>query len=427
MIPDTRSQDRPLPPRPRRKGRLILALLGITAVIAVALFRGHATSSLFGTWGAGASVAQSRLMLAEVDRGPFQRDLAAEGKVVAGASPTLYAPAAGTLSLHVHAGDAVQQGQVLGVIDSPDLTARLAQEQSQADAAHADWLRAEVDARQQRASLHSAYEVARIEHTTAENNLARQLKAFEAGAVPGLQVEQARDTLAKATITLAQARDGMNLRDDSLKFDVQSRKLAHGRQQLLVQDLQRQRAALTLRSTVDGQVGQLLVGEHAQVARDAALLTVVDLSTLEVQMQVAESFARELAPGMSGEILVNGQRHPARVGSISPEVVNNEVAARLRFVGSQPGQLRQNQRLQVRVLIDQRDQVLQVRRGAFVDESGGHYAYVLKDGVAVKRPIRTGARGNERVEILSGLSPGDTVVISGAQAFEGADQVTVSR
>jgi HlyD family secretion protein len=194
-----------------------------------------------------------------------------------------------------------------------------------------------------------------------------------------------------------------------------------------VQDLQRQRAALTLRSTVDGQVGQLLVGEHAQVARDAALLTVVDLSTLEVQMQVAESFARELAPGMSGEILVNGQRHPARVGSISPEVVNNEVAARLRFVGSQPGQLRQNQRLQVRVLIDQRDQVLQVRRGAFVDESGGHYAYVLKDGVAVKRPIRTGARGIERVEILSGLSPGDTVVISGAQAFEGADQVTVSR
>jgi HlyD family secretion protein len=115
------------------------------------------------------------------------------------------------------------------------------------------------------------------------------------------------------------------------------------------------------------------------------------------------------------------------VSTISPEVVNNEVAARLRFAGATPSQLRQNQRLSVRVLLDRRDNVPTLRRGSFVDESGGAYAYVLQDGLAVKRPLRVGARSIDKVEILDGLKVGDEVVISGAEAFQGAPQVAINR
>src|ERR1700712_2196707 len=108
-------------------------------------------------------------------------------------------------------------------------------------------------------------------------------------------------------------------------------------------------------------------------------------------MQVAESFARDLAVGMPGEISGNGQTWKAKVSGISPEVVANEVAARLRFDGAMPAQLRQNQRLAVGVLLDQRTDVLSVRAGSFVDEAGGAYAYVVRDGVAEKTPIRLGA------------------------------------
>jgi len=146
-----------------------------------------------------------------------------------------------------------------------------------------------------------------------------------------------------------------------------------------------------------------------------------------VQMQVAESFARELAPGMPGEIRGNGQSWKGVVSSISPEVVNNEVAARLRFEGQRPEQLRQNQRLSVRVLLDQREQVLSVARGSFIEESGGRYAYVLQDGQAVKRAIRLGAQSLAKVEVLEGLKPGERVVISGSDAFKGAERVNVSQ
>jgi HlyD family secretion protein len=423
MIPDTSAQDRPLPARSPRVRRL--AWMAGSAVLLIAL--AVAMSGTRRLFSADASVSATRLVIAEVERGPFVRDIAAEGKVVAAVSPTLYAANAGAATLKVHAGDKVSKGQVLAVIESPELAARLAQEMSNADAMRADHRRAEVDARQQRAALQSAYDNARIDKSAAENDLARQQKAFEAGAVSGMQVERSRDTLQKASIALSQASAGIGLKDDSLKLDVEAKQLAHARQLLLVQELQRQVAALAVRSPVDGQVGQLFIAEHANVAKDAQLLSVIDLSALEVQMQVAESFARDLSPGMPGEIGGNGQLWKALVSTISPEVVNNEVAARLRFAGETPGQLRQNQRLSVRVLLDKRDKVLTVRRGSFVDESGGAYAYVVQDGMAIKRPIRVGARSIDKVEILDGLAAGERIVISGAEAFRGAPQVAISQ
>ena len=65
---------------------------------------------------------------------------------------------------------------------------------------------------------------------------------------------------------------------------------------------------MNVQSPVDGQVGQVQVADRASVAKDAPLLTVVDLSALEVEIKVTESLARDLRPGMSAE-LEGGGRH----------------------------------------------------------------------------------------------------------------------
>ena len=438
MIRDTSSQDIPIArPRANRRIGLIAAAVALVALSAWALPQAR---HLLDT---NASVSVERLGLDDVSRGPFVRDIQAEGRVVAAFSPTLFAPAGGAVTLQVHAGDSVKKGQVLATIASPELAAKLAQEQSTADTLQTDTLRAKVDAGEQRAALQGARENAAIDVKAAETDLARQRKAFEAGAAAGMQVDHARDALEKARIALAHAEASLHSKDDALKFEVQAKEQAHARQGLLVDDLKRQVAELAVRSPVDGQVGQLFVAERASVAKDAQLLTVIDLSQLEVEMQVAETFARDLAVGMGGEISGNGQTWKAKVSRISPEVVQNQVAARLRFhddpqppgtasapqaghAGTMPEHLRQNQRLSVRVLLDERPDVLSVRSGSFIDESGGQYAYVVRDGVAVKTPVRLGARSVDRVEILSGLKAGDRVVVSGAENFHAAPTVGLS-
>ena len=422
MIRDTSSQDTVLV-RPKGRRRLVAGTV-VVAAIALTAWSLPQARRLLGT---GSSVSVERLGLDDVSRGPFVRDIQSEGRVVAAFSPTLFAPQAGAVTLQVHAGDSVKKGQVLATIASPDLAAKLAQELATADTLQTDTLRARVEAGEQRTALQGARENAAIDVKAAETDLARQQKAYDAGAAAGMQVDHARDALEKARIALSHAEAGLHSKDDSLKFDVQSREQAHARQVLLVEDLRRQVAELAVRSPVDGQVGQLFVAERASIAKDAQLLTVIDLTQLEVQMQVAESFARDLAVGMPGEIAGNGQTWKARVSGISPEVVANQVAARLRFDGAMPEQLRQNQRLSVRVLLDQRPDVLSVRAGTFIDESGGQYAYVVRDGVAVKTPVRLGARSVDRVEILSGLKPGDRVVVSGAENFHAAPTVGLSR
>ena len=375
---------------------------------------------------ASASVSSSRLAFATVERGPFVRDIAAEGKVVAAVSPTLYATSGGAVTLKVHAGDTVKIDQVLATIVSPELTNKLAQEQSNADAMQVQYLRAQIDARKQRSALQEAYDNAGIDQTTAERNLDRYQKAFDKGAVSSMDVDKAKDALDKAKIATTHAKANLGLDNDSLNFDIQSKKLAHERQLLLVKDLQRQVDDLNVKSPVDGQVGQLFIAERATVAKDAQLLSVIDLSALQVEMQVPESFARDLGIGMAGEISGNGNTWKGLVSAISPEVVNGQVAARLRFEGETPKQLRQNQRLSVRVLLDKRDHVLTVQRGSFVDESGGSYAYVVRDGIATKTPIRVGASSIDKVEILEGLKEGDKIVISGTDSFKGAATVAIS-
>ena len=86
---------------------------------------------LVSGWAAGSrSVDGARVRIAAVERGDLVRDISAEGRVIAANSPTLYAVAGGTVTLHVVAGDVVRKGQALAEIDSPELRSRLAQEEA---------------------------------------------------------------------------------------------------------------------------------------------------------------------------------------------------------------------------------------------------------------------------------------------------------
>ncbi|MGH8233910.1 MAG: efflux RND transporter periplasmic adaptor subunit [Rhodanobacteraceae bacterium] len=421
-IRDTAATDRIIEHRVSKKKLAIFAAIGVV-VLLLLIWLVPGALRLFS---AGSSVSASRLQIATVERGSFVRDIAADGRVVAAVSPTLYANAAGAVVLKAHAGDKVKEGQVLAVIASPELTNKLAQEQNNEDAMQVAYQQSKIDANQQRSKLQGTFENAQIDEQSAARDLKRYQEAFKKGAVSQLDVDRHRDVLDKAQIGLRHARSNLGMDDSSLNLEIQAKKLAYERQKLLVADLKRQVEDLNVRSPVNGQVGQLFIAQTATVPKDAKLLTVVDLSALEVQVNVPESFARDLAPGMPAAISGNGQDWRGAVSAISPEVVNGEVVARVRFEGKKPEQLRQNQRLSVRIVLDKRDNVLTVARGSFVDESGGRYAYVVRDGIAYKTPVSLGPSSIDKVEILQGLKVGDKVVISGTSNFNGAARVAIS-
>lgn len=422
MIRDTSAQDQKISRHPQPKWRRWLwpAVAGIVVLAGIGLVAK-------GWLGGARSFDGARLRIATVGRGDLVRDIAADGRVIAANSPVLYAISAGTVTLKVVAGDVVKQGQELAVIDSPELRSKLAQEQATLAGLEAEAGRAALDATLARATASKVTDQAAIDRQAAARDLERYQRGFDGGAVPQVNLAKAQDDLKKAEITLQHARSDAALQSRGADLDARNKRLLAERQKAVVEEVQRQVDALTLRAPFDGQVGQVQATQHTQVIANAPVLGVVDLSRFEVEIKVPESFARDLAIGMPAQLTSGaGQPFPGEIAAVSPEVVNGEVVARIRFSEQQPPGLRQSQRMSARILLDTRKGVVKVERGPFVEQSGGRYAWVVNGSTASRRPVTFGVSSLGEVEIVEGLQPGEKVVVSGTDLFGDSEKVSIN-
>jgi HlyD family secretion protein len=420
-IRDTSAQD----VRVEKVGRRSWLRWGIPLAILAVL--GYGLSSVLSTWlSAEASVSTDRIRTAVVNRGDLVRDLSVQGRVVAAVSPTLYSPATGTVTLEVLPGDAVVIGQVLATINSPEVRSEYMQELSTLDQFSAELAREKIQARKAQVSSQQTIDLAKVKLTAAEREMRRAEESIKTNAISQIDFERARDELATANVEYNHAVQDAQLESESLEFETTTRQLALDRQQLVVDELQRRVDDLSIRSPVTGIVGNVAVNQKAVVAENGPLITVVDLTAFEVEVRIPEAYADDLGIGLAGEVQYNAEEFRGELVSLSPEVVNNEVVGRIRFVGDAPPGLRQNQRVTVRVMMDELIDVLKLQRGAFTDSGGGRYAFVLTgNGLAQRQEIRLGARSAAEVEILSGLVEGQEVIISSIAEFEKFDTIQV--
>ena len=422
-IADTSGQDIQLAPRdPRRKYLLVFAI-----VLAAILVIMAAAPSVQRWANATVSVPYERIRTAQVTRGDLVSDISVQGRVVAAVRPTLYARASGTITLHVVAGERVIAGQVLASVDSPELTNQLEQAEALLAQRKLQLERQRIESRQQALEKRKAADLAEVAVIAARREKRRADDAMEVGAIPAIDYEKAQDDLRNAELAFEHARADADLYDERLSFESRASEFEVNAQALVVKNLRRQVDELSINSPVSGIVGDLLVEQKAAVARDMPVMAVVDLSRFEIDAMIPESYADDLAVGMTAEILASGNRYEGELVAVSPEVVNNQVASRVRFIGDSPTGLRQNQRLTTRILLAEHDDVLMVQRGQFLDSGGGRLAYVVSDDrVARRRQIETGAYSLSSVEILAGLQPGETIVISNLDPFRGAETVLLT-
>ncbi|GGD65358.1 efflux RND transporter periplasmic adaptor subunit [Lacimicrobium alkaliphilum] len=422
-IADTSGQDELLAAPSRRPLYIwgAIAALVITGLLLLAIpkVQSYSTTDI--------SVPAERLRLATVTRGDLTRDLSVQARVVAAVSPTLYSPADGTVTLMTDAGDSVSQGQILAQIDSPELSNQLKQQQSGLASQQIELDRQRIESKKQQLANQKAVDMAKVALTAADREKRRADKAYSTNSISQLDYEKAQDDLENAKLIYQHALQDGALDKEKLSFEIRTQELLLARQTLLVEDLERQVQELTVRSPVDGIVGNLAVAEKNQVSRHQPLLSVVDLSQFELEVAIPESYADDLSIGVQAQVNLNGQTHEATLVTISPEIENNQVTGRVRFSEKMPQGLRQNQRLTTRLLMENKADVLMVQRGQFLETGSGRIAYLVDGEIATKQQIQTGARSLNAVEILDGLNPGDTIIISGTDQFRGADTVLITQ
>jgi HlyD family secretion protein len=417
-IAGTAAQDSPIDPSVRLKKRRRTILAGGSAALLMLI----GSIWLVHLWRSTTVVVpRDRVRIATVSRGHFIRDVSAQGTAVAAVSPTLFAPAMGTVTLLAKAGETVRKSQVLATIYSPTLTNEYERERATLDSVDAALQRQDIDVRSQLLQNQQTSDLAAVQLKAAEREYQRSESALQEGVIPQRDLDRARDSLDSAKLTHEHALANAKLQEEVFNFELKTKRLERERQRLLVEGLKRRVDDLTVHSPVDGMIGSLAVNDKTAVGENSPLLTVVDLSALEVEFHVPESYADSLAPGMPAQVAFAGKTYPASVLSISPEVQQSEVTGRVRFTSETPPGLRQNQRLELRIIMDSRDNVLKVERGGFTE--AGNVAYVVNGDLAARRPIRIGATSVSEVEILEGLAPGDHIIVTNTNDFSAAPVV----
>ncbi|ARD23489.1 MULTISPECIES: efflux RND transporter periplasmic adaptor subunit [Shewanella] len=418
MIKDTSAQDTVVTPTMGRKLRLpmVLGLAGLLTSALVWASLGHDSSIR--------SVDSKDLRMATVTRGTLVRDIATTGKIVAANAPVLYSTEQGVVTLLSQPGDEVEQGQVVAQIDSPKLRSRFQQEQSVFAAMESDLERAKLDARREQLRVSQVLDMAKVDLEAADRESRRGDQLIENSLISRIDFEKGKDELHKANLLHQHALQEVDLMRDTLTFELKNRALEVDRQALVVTELARQIAALDIKAPVKGIIGNWLVEQKARIGASQPMLTVVDLSAFEAELAVPESYADDLGIGMDVELSFGSVTVMGHLSSISPEVRNREVTARVRFEAIDSLSLRQNQRLSARVLLENRPNVLMVKRGDFLNR-GGATAFVMNDDMVQRTAVTLGARSMSEIEVIDGAKEGDVWVISGTETFKNDTQIQI--
>jgi HlyD family secretion protein len=363
------------------------------------------------------AVDATTLAMGTVVRGDLVRDISVQGRVVAALHPTLVSPAQGIVSLRTKAGSVVRQGDILAIVDSPELRSTLDQSRAQTLSLRTDYERGKIAGSQSDARLRQQVALAEVRLEAAKRGLTRAQTLRREGLINGTDFERAQDDVHVSELELLQAQREIGLNRVTADFDIRSRKLQADRQQSATDELQKRFEDLTIRAPFDGMIAAITVNERDAVAANQAILTVINLSSLELEITIPEEYAGDVRIGTPLMIGYGGGEKGAHITAVSPEIVGNQITARAVPDQQWPEGMRQNQRVSARLVFESKKNVLKLQRGAFVESGGGRSAYVVDNSLATRRDIALGSVGASEVEIVSGLREGERVILSDTSPF----------
>lgn len=419
MIKDTSGQDTLLVPSTTKRLKTPMIIAGCTLLVSALVW------ASFGTDNVSKSLNRRDITTATLYVGTLTRDVATTGKIVAANAPILYSTEEGTVTLLSNPGDTVNKGDVVAKLDSPRLSNQLEQAKSVLASMESALERAKLDARRDQLQAYQTLDMATVDLEAADRESRRGELLIQSQLIGQIDYEKGKDDLHKAKLKFAHAQQEVALTKDTLTFEIKNKALEVERQSLAVQELERQVDALNIKAPVAGIIGNWLTEQKTRLSANQPILTVVDLSAYEAELAVPESYADDLGLGMEVELSFGSVKLMGKLSSISPEVRNREVTARVQFEQSDSLKLRQNQRISARVLLEHRPNVLMVKRGDFMTSGGGNEVYQIEGDLASRRTIKLGSTSLSQVEVLDGGKAGDEWVISSTNPFNNAEQVRI--
>lgn len=391
----------------RRRLAIALAAVALGAVAAaIAFFR------------AGSVIPVDVFVAKE---GPIDEIVAAvsAGTVRSRRESTLAAETGGrAVKVLAREGDAVRTGRLLALLSDPEMEGRL-------DAAEAEVTRASEQLEQARArrdeaasrfASAAARAAANLRKSREDARRARELQA--AGFLSKAEMEQAETALANAQEDERLAATGDSV-VRALDREIASLKALTDSARASQAALKEKSRKLAVTAPFEGIVIRktVEVGEVKQPG--APLFVLADPRDIDIEAPIDESEAARVAPGQAVRLLPDaylGETFRGIVTEVLPTIEASKEVSRANTIRiapvAPPKPLRLGMSVDVEVLTGGKAGALQVPSAAVMERGGKKFVYVVSGGKIVRKEVTAGISNWERMEILSGLSPGEAVVTS---------------
>jgi len=340
--------------------------------------------------------------------------LAADEELVAG-----FKVAGRVSEITVDLGSPVRKGQVLARLDPTDFRLRVEQ--------------AEAALRQVRAGLGLARESsaesvdpektalvreARAVLEEARLNRDRMVRLWEKDYIARSEVDASLSKMLVAESRYQAAMEEIRNRQELLAE--RSSGLALARQQM---------ADAVLSAPIDGAVRERRASVGEYLAAGAPVFGLVRVHPLRLRVAVPERDASSVRVGQAVRVLLEGDPavHDGRVARLSPSIQEqNRTLIVEAEVANRDGRLRPGSFARAEIVVEADRNAVMVPGSTVVTFAGLEKVFVVKDGKAVEKRIRTGRRSGDRVEILEGVAAGEQVVANPGNLVGGMP-VTVTR
>lgn len=372
---------------------------------------------------AAPAVARDLLVTGTVRQGPMMRQVHGWGSFVPDRTQIVAAAEPGLVeAVYAIEGQEVRGGDRLIELANPEVALAVEKAEQKFAAARAGMIALSREQTARRLALQASIADTRIEFLAAEDEVEDML-ARGPGQVREIEMRRAHERLDALAEMLAADEERLELITSSTEDQMAARRDELRWVESILESERARQRALTLRAGGDGVVERVLVQPGTRVVGGEPLAEITLTDRLKAVINVYAGEAEEIAPGQAVELEAAGGRVAGSVSSIDRVPGEKLATVTVALDENPPVQPDPDDEVEAWIRLGTLDDVTFVERPVYARANGWTTVFrIAEDSASAERvKVRLGRGSDDRIEILSGLEPGDRIVVSDISDFDDVD------
>ena len=413
---------RPDQTKAKRKKRILYATVGVVVLAGITVLLARLKP-------AAPTLERNLVWVDTVKRGQMLRQVRGLGTLVPEEIRWIAARTQGRVDkIILRPGAIVTPDSVILMLANPDVEQAAANADSQLHAAEAEFesLKVTLQSGVLAAESSAASVRAEFEQTRLSASVNEQL--FNDGLISKLDFELSKVRAEQAATRHAIEQKRFAFAKDSTAPQLAVKQAEVDRIRAQAKLRHDELDALTVRAPMNGVLSALPIEVGAQVQPGSNLARVADPTKLKAEVRVAETQAKDILIGQPAEIDTRNGVVAGRVGRIDPAVQNGTVTVDVFITAELPKGARPDLSVDGTIELERLDDVVYVGRPAFGQEKSQVGIFKLDaEGVyATRTQVKLGRSSVNTIEIVSGLVPGDKVILSDMSQWDANDRIKLN-